>query len=180
EIDVARRLVGVEADLHLRGSELEALLDDPADLVDRALAVAANRRVERDFPPPPATEELPHRLAERLALQIPQREVDGGEGAGVRALRAELDVLMEEPILEHACLQRIGAEQHRRERARHDLERGVAVHHRARLAEAVCARVAPDPDPGAAAPALTPAYVERFDARDLHGLPPGATIVSFR
>src|SRR4029453_6141924 len=141
------------------------------DLIGRTLAVAADRRVEGDLAPPPATEELPHRLAERFALEIPQREVDGGEGAGVRALRAELDVLMEEPILKHARLERIGTEQHRRERARHDLERGVAVHHRARLAETIRARIAPDPDPGAAAPALTPAHVERLDASDLHGLP---------
>src|SRR4029453_12168308 len=115
QIDVARRLVGVEANLHLRRPELEALLDDPADLIGRTLAVAADRRVEGDLAPPPATEELPHRLAERFALEIPQREVDGGEGAGVRALRAELDVLMEEPILKHARLQRIGAGQPRRE-----------------------------------------------------------------
>src|SRR5262245_40102307 len=85
---------------------------------------------------------------------------------------------MEEPILNDARLQRIGAEQHRRERARHDLEPGVAVHHPARLAETERARIAPDSDPGAATPAFTPAHVKRLDARDLHRLPPRATIVS--
>src|SRR5262249_61398178 len=93
----------------------------PAPLVARPPAVAADRRVEGDLTPPQAAKELPHRLAECLALEVPQREVDGGEGSAVRALRPELDVLMEEPILKDARLQRIGAEQHRRECTRQDL-----------------------------------------------------------
>jgi hypothetical protein len=110
QVDVTRRLVGVEADLHLAGTELQPVLDDLTDLVDRALAVAADGSVERQLAPPGAAEELPHRLAERLALEIPQRDVDGRQRAGVRALGAELDVLVEQPILKDARLQRVGAE----------------------------------------------------------------------
>src|SRR5262249_60163260 len=85
EVHVARRLVGVEAYLHLRGAELEPLLDHAADLVHAALAVAADRCVEGELAPPRAAQELPDRLAEDLAPEIPQRPVQCGRaGAACR------------------------------------------------------------------------------------------------
>src|SRR5262249_62210635 len=83
EVDVARGLVGVEADLHLRGPELEPLLDHAAHLVRAALAVAADRGIKGQLAPPGAAEELAHGLAEDLAAQIPPRNVDGGQRTAI-------------------------------------------------------------------------------------------------
>jgi len=122
EIRVARRLVGVEADLHLSGPELEPLLDHATHLIHAALAVASDRRVEGELAPPRAAQELPHGLAEDLAPEIPQRDVDGGQRARVGAFRSHLDVPMKQPVLDHARFQRVDAEQVGREGAGDDLE----------------------------------------------------------
>src|SRR5207245_9347131 len=60
-----------------------------------------------------------------------------------------------------------------------DLERGVAMHHRARLAEAIGAGVGPDAHPGAAVAAGAPLHLKRLDARDLHRALPVSECRSF-
>src|SRR5229473_8640670 len=93
--DVARDVaiepgaVVVEADLDRGGIVPQARFDDAQHLALAALAIAADRGVERQARAPSAAEQLVDRLPEELALQIPQRDVDGRERAGQRALRTE-------------------------------------------------------------------------------------------
>src|SRR5207253_10487248 len=97
-----------------------------------------------------AAEKLVDRLFEQLALEVPQRDVECGKGAGQRTLRPELGKSMEKSIEQHRVIERVLADQHGCEIALNDPERGEATLHRRRLADPGGAVIAMNPDPGAA------------------------------
>ena len=63
DVDIGLGAVGVEADFDGRRLVLQPRLDDPQHLVDAALAIAADRGIERQAGPPGAAEQLVDRLA---------------------------------------------------------------------------------------------------------------------
>ena len=99
--DIARNVgvepgaVVVEADLDRRRAVLQPRLDDPQHRVEAALAVAADRGVERQGGAPGAAEQFVDRLVQQFALEVPQRDIDRRQRAGQRPLGAELDEAVE-------------------------------------------------------------------------------------
>ena len=108
----------------------------------------------------------------QLALDVPQRDVERRQRAGQRALRPELDAGVQQRVEQHGMVQRILADQRRREIVRDHAERGEAALHRRGLADAEHAVVGVDAHEGAVLRRLVvrrPAHLERIDAGDLHG-----------
>ena len=162
----------VEADLDRGRLVLQPRLDDAQHLVQAAIAVAADRGIERQRGAPGAAEQLVDRLPDQLALEVPQRDVERRQRAGQRALRPELHTGVQQRIQQHGMIERILADQRRREVVPDDAERGEAALHRRRLADAVDPVVGEDADEGAVLRRLLvrrPAHLERIDAGDLHG-----------
>src|SRR5260370_10435252 len=94
DVDVRLGAVVVEADLYRCRLVLQPRFDNVQQLVDAALAIAADRSIEREAGAPSAAQQLVNRLLEQLALQIPQRNVERRQGAGQRTLWSLLDERM--------------------------------------------------------------------------------------
>ncbi len=95
DVDVGLGPVVVKTDLHRRRLVFEPGFDHPQHIVDTALAIAADRGVERQAGAPGAAEKLVDRLAQELALEVPQRNVEGRERAAQGSLWPELGESME-------------------------------------------------------------------------------------
>ncbi len=89
-VDVGLGPIIVEPDFYGRGLVFEPGFDHSQDIVDAALAIAADRGVERQTSAPSAAEKLIDRLIEQLPFEVPQCDVECRESAGQRALRPEL------------------------------------------------------------------------------------------
>ena len=163
------------------GLSFSRVFDHAQHLVEAALAVAADRGVERQRGAPGAAEQLVDRLAEQLALDVPQRDVERGQRAGQRALRPELDAGVQQRVEQHGMIERVLADQRRRQVVADDAERGEAALHRRRLADAVDAVIGVDAHEGAVLRRLVvrrPAHLEGVDAGDLHGAAPSLSLQS--
>src|SRR6202035_3668821 len=101
----------VEADLYCRWLVIQPCFDNAQHLVDTALAVSADRGVERQAGAPGAAEQFVDRLIEQLALEIPQRKVERRQGAGQRAFGAELDKGVQQCVEEDRMIERVLADQ---------------------------------------------------------------------
>jgi hypothetical protein len=110
------------------------------------------------------------RLAQQLALEVPQRDVERRERAGDRALGPELHELVEQGVEEDGVVERVPAQERGRHVPGDDDERGDAALHGGGLAEAEQAVVRDDADEGAARAfvRLAPEELERLDGGDLH------------
>ena len=153
------------------GPILQPLFDNPDDVVERAVAVAADRGVERQFGTPGAAEQFVDRLAERLPLQVPQGDVDRRERTGQRTLGTELDEAVQHPVLQHGMIERVLADQRRSEVVGDDAERGEPALHRRRFADPPEPVIGVDADKGAAlrrAVVRRPGKLERLDFTDFH------------
>src|SRR5947207_10793987 len=163
--------VVVEADLDRSRVVLEARFDDAQYLIDIARAVAADRGIERQARAPGAAEQFVDRLAEEFALHVPERDVERRERAGQRAIGPELGKAMERGVEKDGVIERVLTDQHRRDVARDDAERGEAALHRRRFADAVVSVIRVDADKGAALLRLvagSPADLKRLDVADFH------------
>ena len=173
DVDVGLGAVVVEADLDRRRLVLQPRFDDAQHLVDAALAIAADRGVERQAGAPGAAEQLVDRLIEQLALQVPQRNVERRQRAGQRPFGSELDEGVQQCVEQHRMIERVLADQRRRQIVLDDPERGEPALHRRRLADAERAVVAMNSDPSAALRGLVlgrPLNLKHFDFADLHGV----------
>jgi hypothetical protein len=153
----------------------QARLDDAQDLVDAALAIAADRRIERQSCAPRAAEELVNRLIEELAFQVPQCNVHCRQCAGQCPLPSKLGEFMQQRVVQHFMIERIRTDQLRREIVPYDPERGQPAMHRRRLTDTDQAVVTMDSDPSAALRRLVlrrPSYLEDLDITYLHRVPP--------
>lgn len=112
----------------------------------------------------PPAEELPERLADRLAEHVPEREIEGRGAADLGAGRFEADVVLEEAPAVLLDGERVGAEHLRRQRLV-----DVGGHGRRaeeRLAEPDVAGIGVDQHP---ADVGEFAEGERVDGGDAHG-----------
>ena len=146
----------------------------PRQSSDRLRVVPEHERVEPHAVTHAASEELPDGDVERAALDVPERDVDGADGAGedAAAERAHpvedlADVLDPERVLAQEILTELGD----------DGDRRVGEPPRPRLTEADDAGIGRDADDqiGADLPA---ADQQRLDLSDAHGsLPPVRSIL---
>lgn len=110
------------------------------------------------------------RLVEELALEVPEGDVEGRQRAGHRALRPELDELVEQGVEEDGVVERVLADQRGGHVPGDDDEGGDAALHGGGLAEAEEAVIGDDADKGAARARvpLAPQELEGLDGDDLH------------
>ena len=171
DVEIEPGAVIVEADFDRGGVVLEPPFDDAQDLIDAALAITADRGVEGQARMPGAAEQLVNGLAEKLALHIPERDVERRERAGQGALGAELRETVQGRVEQDGVIERVRADQHRRDVARDNAERGEAALHRRRFADAAEPLIRMDPDKGAALLrriARRPADLKHLDVADFH------------
>src|SRR5262249_34981368 len=155
----------IEADFDLHRCEAHPGLNDAADLIHTPYTVVTNRRIEREFCAPGTAKELIDGLAWQLAFEVPQGNIDSRQRPGIRSLRTNFYMLMEQTILEHAVCERVGTHEHGRKCTGDDFQRGIAIGHGTGLPQTVETIVSPDADPGAFV--LAPIDVKRFDAGDV-------------
>ena len=88
--------------------------------VHAAPAIAADRGVEGQPGAPGAAEQLVDRLIEGLALEVPERNVECCKCTGQRTLGPELGEGVEQRVEQHRVIERVLADQRRRQVAPYD------------------------------------------------------------
>src|SRR5215510_2380560 len=78
EVSITGGFVRIEADFDLRWFQVHPGLDDAAHLVHTPDAVVANGGIKRQLRPPGTAQQLVDWLAEQLAFEVPQGNIDCG------------------------------------------------------------------------------------------------------
>ena len=122
QISITRGLVSIEADFHLRWLQAQPRLHNTADLVYTPDTVVANRGIKRQLRAPGPTQQLVDGLAERLAFEVPQGNIDRRQRPGIGPFWTNFDVLMEQAILQDTLRQWVSTYQHGCERTGDDFQ----------------------------------------------------------
>ena len=78
QVGITGGFVRIKADFHLRWFQAHPRLDDAADLIHSPDAVVANRGIKRQLRAPGTAQQLVDGLAECLAFEVPQGNIDRG------------------------------------------------------------------------------------------------------
>ena len=112
--------IGVDVEVDLEGGEApdEDVVDHPPDLVEVHAGLDLAVGIDADLVAELAAQQFVDRDLERLALEVPQRDLDAGEGGDQRAGEAAFEDEAPPQLLEDRVDgERVAADQPRRELA---------------------------------------------------------------